>query len=143
MTDKAPPKPDNDKKARMLKAISTQPPALPSMFIAPTGGATEAKAEKAPSQSDTTQSDTSPAAPASPADTPDFRKLLRQGQKKDPVAGRKIREEEMVRCGYYLTTLEQRQFKLLAVSNGHSMTELLRKAVQDYIRAHKHKLPKE
>ena len=84
-----------------------------------------------------------PSALASPTDAPDFRKLLRQGQKKDPVAGRKIREEEMVRCGYYLTALEQRQFKLLAVSNGHSMTELLRKAVQDYIRAHKHKLPKE
>ncbi|RUX21324.1 hypothetical protein EOA13_36925 [Mesorhizobium sp. M7A.F.Ca.US.011.01.1.1] len=79
----------------------------------------------------------------SPAVGPDFRKLLRQGQKKDPIAGKKIREEEMVRCGYYLTAAEQRQFKLLAISNGHSMTELLRKAVQDYIRIHKHKLPKE
>ncbi|MER9777177.1 hypothetical protein [Mesorhizobium sp. M0220] len=80
--------------------------------------------------------------PASGA-TPDFRKLLRQGQKKDPVAGKKIREEEMIRCGYHLTAAEQRQFKLLAISNGHSMTELLRRAVQDYIRIHKHKLPKE
>ena len=49
----------------------------------------------------------------------------------------------MVRCGYYLTAAEQRHFKLLAISNGHSMTELLRKAVQDYIGTHKHKLPKE
>ena len=137
MSADAPPKSDNDKKARMLKAISTEPPALPSMFIAPKGGAPEANAKQAASQSDT-----SPASPVAAA-APDFRKLLRQGQKKDPVAGRKIREEEMVRCGYYLTALEQRRFKLLAVSNGHSMTELLRKAVQDYIRAHKHKLPKE
>jgi hypothetical protein len=138
MSDAPTPKAETDKKARMLKAISTQPPALPSMFIAPTGGAPEAKTEGAGRPSDKKAS-----APASPADAPDFRKLLRQGQKKDPVAGKKIREEEMVRCGYYLTALEQRQFKLLAVSNGHSMTELLRKAVQDYIHAHKHKLPKE
>ncbi|ESY77582.1 hypothetical protein X739_32895 [Mesorhizobium sp. LNHC220B00] len=48
-----------------------------------------------------------------------------------------------LRCGYYLTAAEQRQFQLLAISNGHSMTELLRKAVQDYIRIHRHKLPKE
>nr|WP_292839079.1 hypothetical protein [Mesorhizobium sp.] len=138
MSDASTPKPNNDKKARMLKAISTQPPALPSMFIAPKGDASNRKMEGAGQPSGKKAS-----APASPAAAPDFRKLLRQGQKKDPVAGRKIREEEMVRCGYYLTALEQRQFKLLAVSNGHSMTELLRKAVQDYIRAHKHKLPKE
>ena len=138
MSNAPTPKSDTDKKARMLKAISTEPPALPSMFIAPKGGAPEANAKQAASQSDT-----SPSMSASRTGGPDFRKLLRQGQKKDPVAGRKIREEEMVRCGYYLTALEQRQFKLLAVSNGHSMTELLRKAVQDYIRAHKHKLPKE
>lgn len=138
MSDDATPKSDNDKKARMLKAISTQPPALPSMFIAPKGDTSSAKMEGAGQPSVKKAS-----APASPAAAPDFRKLLRQGQKKDPVAGRKIREAEMVRCGYYLTALEQRQFKLLAVSNGHSMTELLRKAVQDYIRAHKHKLPKE
>mgnify|MGYP001084466886 CR=1 FL=1 len=138
MSDKAPPKPDNDKKARMLKAISTQPPTLPSMFIAPKGDTSKAEAEGAERPSGK-----KPSKAAAPAATPDFRKLLRQGQKKDPVAGRKMREEEMVRCGYYLTALEQRQFKLLAISNGHSMTELLRKAVQDYIRAHKHKLPKE
>ncbi|EXL04961.1 MAG: hypothetical protein IH609_05890 [Dehalococcoidia bacterium] len=138
MSDVPTPKPDNDKKARMLKAISTQPPALPSMFIASKGDTSKAEAEGAGRPSGK-----KPSALASPTDAPDFRKLLRQGQKKDPVAGRKIREEEMVRCGYYLTALEQRQFKLLAVSNGHSMTELLRKAVQDYIRAHKHKLPKE
>ncbi len=127
---------DNDKKARMLKAISTQPPALQSMFIAPKADAAQAEVESAVTQSG------DPSTPA-PAPAPDFRKLLRQGQKKDPIAGKKMREEEMVRCGYYLTAAEQRQFKLLAVSNGHSMTELLRKAVQDYIRAHKHKLPKE
>jgi hypothetical protein len=138
MSNDATPKSGTDKKARMLKAISTQPPALPSMFIAPKGDTSNAKMEGAGQPSGKKAS-----APASPAAAPDFRKLLRQGQKKDPVAGRKIREEEMVRCGYYLTALEQRQFKLLAVSNGHSMTELLRKAVQDYIRAHKHKLPKE
>jgi len=138
MSDAPTPKAGTDKKARMLKAISTQPPALPSMFIAPAGDAPAAKTERAALQSETSSS-----IPASRADAPDFRKLLRQGQKKDPVAGRKIREEEMVRCGYYLTALEQRHFKLLAVSNGHSMTELLRKAVQDYIRAHKHKLPRE
>ncbi len=138
MSNETTPKPDSDKKARMLKAISTQPPALPSMFIAPGGDTSEASTGRAGPQSDK-----KPSKPASPAAAPDFRKLLRQGQKKDPVAGSKIREEEMVRCGYYLTALEQRQFKLLAVSNGHSMTELLRKAVQDYIRAHRHKLPKE
>ena len=137
MSDETTPKSGDDKKARMLKAISTQPPALPSMFIAPKGDTSKAEAEGAGRPSGK-----KPSTSASTA-TPDFRKLLRQGEKKDPVAGRKIREEEMVRCGYYLTALEQRQFKLLAVSNGHSMTELLRKAVQDYIRAHKHKMPKE
>ncbi|MBZ9709571.1 hypothetical protein LB543_22930 [Mesorhizobium sp. ESP7-2] len=121
-----------DKKARMMKAISTQLPALPSMFIPPKAETPQAKAKSAAMQ---------PAEPAS-ATPPDFRKLVRQGQKKDPIAGRKMREEEMVRCGYYLTAVEQRQFKLLAINNGHSMTELLRKAVQDYIHTHKHKLPK-
>jgi len=135
MSGKEAPK-GNDKKTRMLKVISTQPPALPSMFIAPKGNAARTEVEPAVGQSG------DPSTPA-PAATPDFRKLLRQGQKKDPIAGKKMREEEMVRCGYYLTAAEQRQFKLLAVSNGHSMTELLRKAVQDYIRAHRHKLPKE
>ncbi|MBB6414059.1 hypothetical protein [Mesorhizobium sangaii] len=136
MSDETTPKSGDDKKARMMKAISTQPPALPSMFIPPKAEAAQAKMESAVAQSDEPSTPTSAAAP-------DFRKLLRQGQKKDPIAGKKIREEEMVRCGYYLTALEQRHFKLLAISNGHSMTELLRKAVQDYIRVHKHKLPKE
>ncbi|RWP30364.1 hypothetical protein [Mesorhizobium sp.] len=134
MTDKSPPESQDDKKARMMRAISTEPPALPSMFIAPRSDPAPqplAAASCAASEAE--------AAPASPR--PDFRKMLRQGQKKDPVAGRKIRDEEMVRCGYYLTAGEQRQFKLLAISNGHSMTELLRQAVQDYIRIHKHKLP--
>ena len=135
MSEETAPKPGDDKKARMMKAISTQPPVLPSMFIPPKAETSGAKEQAAPQM----QQPTKP----SPAVGPDFRKLLRQGQKRDPIAGKKIREEEMIRCGYYLTAAEQRQFKLLAISNGHSMTELLRKAVQDYIRVHKHKLPKE
>ncbi|RWB69661.1 hypothetical protein [Mesorhizobium sp.] len=134
MTDKSPPESQDDKKARMMRAISTEPPALPSMFIAP-----KSDAAPQPLAAESAAASGAEAAPASAR--PDFRKMLRQGQKKDPVAGRKIREEEMVRCGYYLTAGEQRQFKLLAISNGHSMTELLRQAVQDYIRTHKHKLP--
>ncbi|RWI89892.1 hypothetical protein [Mesorhizobium sp.] len=118
----------------MMRAISTQPPSLPSMFIAPKSDAAPQALAAGPSEASDVE-----LAPTTPR--PDFRKMLRQGQKKDPVAGKKIREEEMVRCGYYLTAGEQRQFKLLAVSNGHSMTELLRQAVQDYIKTHKHKLP--
>lgn len=135
MSEETAPKPGDDKKARMMKAISTQPPVLPSMFIPPKVEPSGAKQQATPQMQEPTK--------PSPAVGPDFRKLLRQGQKKDPIAGKKIREEEMVRCGYYLTAAELRQFKLLAISNGHSMTELLRKAVQDYIRVHKHKLPKE
>jgi len=135
MSEETAPKPGDDKKARMMKAISTQPPVLPSMFIPP-------KVEPSGIKEQATLQMQEPTKPSS-AVGPDFRKLLRQGQKKDPIAGKKIREEEMIRCGYYLTAAEQRQFKLLAISNGHSMTELLRKAVQDYIRVHKHKLPKE
>ncbi|RUU78640.1 MULTISPECIES: hypothetical protein [unclassified Mesorhizobium] len=134
MTDKSLPESQDDKKARMMRAISTEPPALPSMFIAPKTDPASQPLAAAPAAASEAE-----AAAASPR--PDFRKMLRQGQKKDPVAGKKIRDEEMVRCGYYLTAGEQRQFKLLAISNGHSMTELLRQAVQDYIRIHKHKLP--
>ncbi|RVC69476.1 hypothetical protein EN745_02820 [Mesorhizobium sp. M4A.F.Ca.ET.022.05.2.1] len=133
MTEKGLPDTQNDKKARMMRAI-TEPPALPSMFIAP-------KSDSAPQPLAAASAVASEAEAAPAVHRPDFRKMLRQGQKKDPVAGKKIREEEMVRCGYYLTAGEQRQFKLLAISNGHSMTELLRQAVQDYIKAHKHKLP--
>lgn len=132
MTEKSTPASQDGKKARMMRAISTEPPTLPSMFIAP-------KSDPAPQPLAAAVESEAEAAPA--IHRPDFRKMLRQGQKKDPVAGKKLREEEMVRCGYYLTAGEQRQFKLLAVSNGHSMTELLRQAVQDYIRTHKHKLP--
>ncbi|MER8579476.1 hypothetical protein NKG95_12090 [Mesorhizobium sp. M1423] len=135
MSEETAPKPGDDKKARMMKAISTQPPVLPSMFIPQKVEPSGIKEQATPPMEEPTK--------PSPAVGPDFRKLLRQGQKKDPIAGKKIREEEMIRCGYYLTAVEQRQFKLLAISNGHSMTELLRKAVQDYIRIHKHKLPKE
>lgn len=135
MSEETAPKPGDEKKARMMKAISTQPPVLPSMFIPPKVETSGIKEQATPQRQEPTK--------PSPAVGPDFRKLLRQGQKKDPIAGKKIREEEMIRCGYYLTAAEQRQFKLLAISNGHSMTELLRKAVQDYIRIHKHKLPKE
>ncbi|TIN73544.1 MAG: hypothetical protein E5Y30_01835 [Mesorhizobium sp.] len=134
MTDKSLPESQDDKKARMMRAISTEPPALPSMFIAP-------KSDPAPQPLAAASAAASEAEPAPASPRPDFRKMLRRGQKKDPVAGKKIRDEEMVRCGYYLTAGEQRQFKLLAISNGHSMTELLRQAVQDYIRIHKHKLP--
>lgn len=35
MSEETAPKPGDDKKARMMKAISTQPPVLPSMFIPP------------------------------------------------------------------------------------------------------------
>lgn len=134
MNENSTPDTQDDKKARMMRAISTDPPALPGMFIA-------SKFDPAPQPlaAASAAASEAEAAPASPR--PDFRKMLRQGQKKDPVAGKKIRDEEMVRCGYYLTAGEQRQFKLLAISNGHSMTELLRQAVQDYIRIHKHKLP--
>ncbi|KAA3445787.1 hypothetical protein C7I87_31320 [Mesorhizobium sp. SARCC-RB16n] len=134
MTEKSTPATQVDKKARMMRAISTQPPTLPSMFIAP-------KSDPAPQRLTAASSAAPELETASVPPSPDFRKMLRQGQKKDPVAGKRIREEEMVRCGYYLTAGEQRQFKLLAISNGHSMTELLRKAVQDYIKTHKHKLP--
>ncbi|RWM50376.1 hypothetical protein [Mesorhizobium sp.] len=134
MTDKSLPESQDDKKARMMRAISTEPPALPSMFIAP-------KSDPAPQPLAAASAAASEVEAAPASARPDFRKMLRQGQKKDPVAGKKIRDEEMVRCGYYLTAGEQRQFKLLAISNGHSMTELLRQAVQDYIRIHKHKLP--
>ncbi|MEI9425372.1 hypothetical protein O7A70_29865 [Mesorhizobium sp. Cs1299R1N1] len=134
MTEKSTPETQVDKKARMMRAISTQPPTLPSMFIAP-------KSDPAPQPLTAASSAAPELETASVPPSPDFRKMLRQGQKKDPVAGKRIREEEMVRCGYYLTAGEQRQFKLLAISNGHSMTELLRKAVQDYIETHKHKLP--
>lgn len=133
MTEKSLPDTQDDKKARMMRAI-TEPPALPSMFIAP-------KSDAAPQPLAAASALAAEAEAAAAVHRPDFRKMLRQGQKKDPVAGKKIREEEMVRCGYYLTAGEQRQFKLLAISNGHSMTELLRQAVQDYIKAHKHKLP--
>ncbi|RWB58729.1 MAG: hypothetical protein EOQ48_21710 [Mesorhizobium sp.] len=133
MTEKSLPDTQDDKKARMMRAI-TEPPALPSMFIAP-------KSDAAPQPLAAASAVAAEAEAAAAVHRPDFRKMLRQGQKKDPVAGKKIREEEMVRCGYYLTAGEQRQFKLLAISNGHSMTELLRQAVQDYIRTHKHKLP--
>jgi hypothetical protein len=136
MSDETTPKLGDDKKARMMKAISTHPPALPSMFIPPKAETAQTRVKPAVAQSDGSSKNRA-------AVSPDFRKLLRQGQKKDPIAGKKIREEEMVRCGYYLTAAEQRHFKLLAISNGHSMTELLRKAVQDYIRVHQHKLPKE
>jgi len=135
MSEETAPKAGDEKKARMMKAISTQPPVLPSMFIPPKVETSGIKEQATPQRQEPTK--------PPPAVGPDFRKLLRQGQKKDPIAGKKIREEEMIRCGYYLTAAEQRQFKLLAISNGHSMTELLRKAVQDYIRIHKHKLPKE
>ncbi|MER9056723.1 hypothetical protein [Mesorhizobium sp. M0910] len=135
MNEETAPKAGDDKEARMMKAISTQPPALPSMFIPQKAEPSGIKEQATPHMQEPTKPST--------AVEPDFRKLLRQGQKKDPIAGKKIREEEMIRCGYYLTAVEQRQFKLLAISNGHSMTELLRKAVQDYIRVHKHKLPKE
>ncbi|WP_027155194.1 hypothetical protein [Mesorhizobium sp. WSM2561] len=134
MTEKSTLDAQDDKKARMMRAISTQPPTLPSMFIAP-------KSDPAPQPLAVASAAAPEPETASGPPGPDFRKMLRQGQKKDPVAGKRIREEEMVRCGYYLTAGEQRQFKLLAISNGHSMTELLRKAVQDYIKAHKHKLP--
>ncbi|TGT35844.1 hypothetical protein [Mesorhizobium sp. M8A.F.Ca.ET.165.01.1.1] len=133
MTEKSLPDTQDDKKARMMRAI-TEPPALPSMFIAP-------KSDAAPQPLAAASAVAAEAEAAAAVHRPDFRKMLRQGQKKDPVAGKKMREEEMVRCGYYLTAGEQRQFKLLAISNGHSMTELLRQAVQDYIKAHKHKLP--
>jgi hypothetical protein len=58
------------------------------------------------------------------------------------VAGKTIREEELLRCTYYLTAQEQQEFKILCIVNRHSMTAMLRTAVQNYIKTYADQLPK-
>lgn len=130
----------DDKKNRMLGAM-TLPPVLPTGIKKPTISVTPPSSNEDPVRSSKNpELPSASKAEQTTADAPNFRKMLRTGQRKDPVAGRGL--TEMVRSTYYLSEQESRDFKVLAAINGHSMSELLRSAVQNYIEENRHRLPR-
>ena len=58
------------------------------------------------------------------------------------MAGKALVEKELVQMTHYLTAKERQSFKVLTAINSHSMNEVIRRAVNDYIELHKDKLPR-
>lgn len=142
------------KKARMMGAIKLpEPPKLPSFSrgIAPNPAQPVPLPIEASTSSQETPSAEVPAArqPPSTADKttrsaskPNFSAMRKRAEKRDPVAGKPLADDEMIQMTHYLTAKERREFKILTVLNGHSMNEVIRHAVTEYIALHRAKLPR-
>lgn len=132
------------KKARLMGAMKLpDPPRLPG--VTRSFGAQSAQPTTQAAETSAQVEETPKARPAkaqkAQSDQPNFTAMRRHAEKRDPVAGKKLADDEMIQLTHYLSARERREFKILSVINGHSMNEVIRHAVAEYIKLHRSKLP--
>ncbi|RWO03908.1 MAG: hypothetical protein EOS07_31980 [Mesorhizobium sp.] len=71
----------------------------------------------------------------------DIRKVKEEGEKRDPVAGKSLREDKKEPTTIYIAAKDKRQLRLLAASEGRRVNDYYVEAVNDFLEKHADRLP--
>lgn len=72
----------------------------------------------------------------------DIRKVKEEGEKRDPVAGKSLREDKKEPTTIYIAAKDKRRLRLLAASEGRRVNDYYVEAVNDFLEKHAERLPK-
>ncbi|TIR49091.1 MAG: hypothetical protein E5X53_26010 [Mesorhizobium sp.] len=72
----------------------------------------------------------------------DIRKVKEEGEKRDPVAGKSIREDKKEPTTIYIAAKDKRLLRLLAASEGRRVNDYYVEAVSNFLEKHADRLPK-
>ena len=72
----------------------------------------------------------------------DIRKVKEEGEKRDPVAGKSLREDKKEPTTIYIAAKDKRRLRLLAASEGRRVNDYYVEAVNDFLEKHADRLPK-
>ncbi|WP_353646283.1 hypothetical protein [Mesorhizobium sp. WSM2239] len=72
----------------------------------------------------------------------DIRKVKEEGEKRDPVAGKSLREDKKQPTTIYIAAKDKRRLRLLAASEGRRVNDYYVEAVNDFLEKHADRLPK-
>ncbi|MER8872534.1 hypothetical protein NKI04_21860 [Mesorhizobium sp. M0814] len=72
----------------------------------------------------------------------EIRKVKEAGEKRDPVAGRSLREDKKEPTTVYIAAKDKRRLRLLAASEGRRVNDYYVEAVNDFLDKHADRLPK-
>jgi hypothetical protein len=71
-----------------------------------------------------------------------IRKVKEEGEKRDPVAGKSLREDKKEPTTIYVAAKDKRRLRLLAASEGRRVNDYYVEAVSDFLEKHADRLPK-
>lgn len=71
-----------------------------------------------------------------------IRKVKEEGEKRDPVAGKSLREDKKEPTTIYVAAKDKRRLRLLAASEGRRVNDYYVEAVNDFLEKHADRLPK-
>ena len=72
----------------------------------------------------------------------DIRKVKEEGEKRDPVAGKSLREDKKEPTTIYVAAKDKRCLRLLAASEGRRVNDYYVEAINDFLEPHADRLPK-
>jgi hypothetical protein len=72
----------------------------------------------------------------------EIRKVKEAGEKRDPVAGKSLREDKKEPTTIYIAAKDKRRLRLLAASEGRRVNDYYVEAVNDFLEKHADRLPK-
>lgn len=72
----------------------------------------------------------------------DIRRLKEEGEKRDPIAGKSLREDKKEPTTIYIASKDKRRLRLLAASEGRRVNDYYVEAVNDFLEKHADRLPK-
>jgi hypothetical protein len=72
----------------------------------------------------------------------DIRKVKEAGEKRDPVAGKSLREDKKEPTTIYVAAKDKRRLRLLAASEGRRVNDYYVEAIKDFLEKHADRLPK-
>ncbi|RWB97247.1 MAG: hypothetical protein EOQ56_22920 [Mesorhizobium sp.] len=72
----------------------------------------------------------------------EIRKVKEEGEKRDPVAGKSLREDKREPTTIYVAAKDKRRLRLLAASEGRRVNDYYVEAVNDFLAKHADRLPK-
>jgi hypothetical protein len=72
----------------------------------------------------------------------EIHKVKEEGEKRDPVAGKSLREDKREPTTIYVAAKDKRCLRLLAASEGRRVNDYYVEAVNDFLEKHADRLPK-
>ncbi len=73
----------------------------------------------------------------------DIRKVKEEGEKSDPVAGKSLREDKKEPTTIYIGAKGKRRLRLFAASEGRRVNDYYVEAINDFLKKHADRLPKQ